>query len=1376
MEVASGFHRFKISVMFALLVMAVGGSVHIEYDEGILHSLPLNPYPGEPALPVDIRRYLLPGNAGGVRVVVDDIRMEKIDIRPVDFNDTIVIAMEGRDSTIPLPAKAHPSPIVLEGYGKRRDSTVAVVRINPIYFDGKSTYRIRSVSFHLEWEELMGTQEPLPDSLDYLILTVSWLHPYVDSIAYLSRIRGFRTLVIDVDGIATDPARIRDTIKYYYRNFGIRYASIVGHASIIRPYLLRFHPDSVLYWYYPTGPLVYTDFPYMALDGDYYTSQDEFIGDGDDNTDMVADIGFSRIPVSTLQELKDYYAKFRAHILGENPTTPASVTCLESRLDMDTTSFAWLCETATYSLGIPRIQRMYEPYFDYLLTPQEFFDSLNALKPQFFIYIGHSNIDRILTTYYPRQDIFTSTYYSLMGDYAIPFSYIGGCWPGDPMSASMAVNLPRIDGRGSLFTMGASKLDYATNEAIKARGILEAFFVLNRPFAGDAMNYIREDYVGRRYFLYEIMTYGDPTLTIYKSAPSPPPAEILLSSNEIGVLAYEDSLVLSILGENRYEKHILSSGSNSIPLSVSAPETLTVSLWKAGYTPMLRKVFAIPGGVVFGKPILQGEALPGDTVEVTITAHNYTDEPLPYSLHLEAENAYLLEDNPSGTLPPRSTDTLTVGVIPSNSETFVLRLIHDGRVESYRFPVTFYSPRIVGVKWLDDSAAVDIYNPSSASVLIRLITPFQEVELEIPPSRAERTMLYAPDSLLTIDVEAPEFQSRTTLVRAEAPSPPKSLKAYSIPSGIQLYMVNLPPSAHAFRIYRRRMGDIGGYVHAGITHPGSMVFVDHPGDYGNYCYVVSALDEYMNEGEVSEEVCASPGPDYGFMKPISYAEQIYSQPVVGQFDRTTPSLELFLAGNVHMSFYDSRGVPYDGYPITTMMEVRAKPVVADYDGDGFEEVILSGKSTVDNRSYVLAVQLGGGIDTLFSSGHPYDFALSGGLLAADMTGDGTPEIVLKNYYGNDPYAPRFIFLSGDSLMFQFRLNGDAFNYIIPAAADIDSDGKSEIIFLDEDKHLYALNGDSSFVDGYPVDLSGDIPGTINYTEILGIDSMIIAISRTSEGDIYLSRVLTDGTLIATVHVASGAVHYYWQHSALGYIDGDGIPDLAIPTRDSLILVNVDGERLAPSMYQYLLGPYTMSSPILADVGLDGKTSIVFSNASMIQVYEYDGGQLREYGGFPLIMADDSTMDSEGLFPPFVEDVDGNGYGELYVAMNRLGYVYQIESPPSRVLPWSQEFANRWNTNWYGFEPPSVPVSDGERNRMNQPGISVHPGYIMLQGQAGMPYRVDIYSISGRKVMGISGRIGASGRSRVDFALPDGIYVVRGRVGTLSITRKVVNVR
>jgi len=1362
--------------MFAFLVMAVGGVVEIHYTDAQIESLPANPYPGEPALPVDIRKFTLPASARDIKLVIDNVELEKQPFTRIDFNDTISIVRDDGDSILLMRKIPHPSPAVLEGYGKKRDSIIAVVRINPLYFDGESLYKIRSISFHLEWNELMeSSAEALPDSLDYLILTVSWLHPYVDSIAYLAKIRGFRTLVIDVDDIATNPKLVRDTIKYYYRNFGIKYASIVAHASIIHPYLLRFHPDSVLSWYYPTGPLVYTDFPFMALDGEYYVSQDEFIGDGDDNTDMVADIGFSRIPVSNTVELKDYYSKLKAHVMGENPSTPSSVTCLESRLDSDTTSFAWLCETATYGLGIPRIQRMYEPYFNYLLTPEEFFDSLNTLKPQFFIYIGHSNIDRILTTYYPRQDIFTSTYYALMDEYAIPFSYIGGCWPGDPMSASMAVNLPRVDNRGSLFTMGASKLDYATNEAIKARAILEAFFILNENFAGDVINYVREDYIGRRYFLYEIMTYGDPTLTIYKSNPAPPPVNVLLSSRELGIASQEDSIILSILSSEKYDRHILPAGDTSIPLTFSKPETLTISLWKPGYIPLIEKIYYVPDRVVFGKPFIDGDAVAGDTVVISIPASNYTDEVLDYHLTLEAEGAYLSDANLYGTIPPHSHDTLSIRVIPSNDETFVLSITYpDGRRESYRFPVISLSPVVAGVRWDDDSVKVDIYNPAPISTVIRATTEFESVEVSLPASGTGSITLYAPEASLTLKLENQAFTIKKTLVRKDGPPAPKSVEVLSIPSGIQLYMGYLPPSTYAFRIYRKREGDLLGYRHAGITAPSSLVFVDHPGDYAKYCYRVSALDEYMNEGPLSDEVCAYPGPGYGFMKPISYAEQIYSQPVVGQFDRTTPPLELFLVGNAHMSFYRYDGTPYSGYPVLTMFEVRAKPVVADYDGDGFEEAIISGKSTRDNRSYVLAAGIDG-VDTLFTSDHAYDFALSGGLMAADVTGDETPEIILKNYYGNDPYAPRLIFLSGDSVMFQFRLNGDAFNYIIPVAADIDSDGKAEVIFLDEDKFLYALNGDSSFVEGFPLDLSTDIPGTINYTEVLGLDSIILAISRTLEGEIYLSKVSLDGTHLETIFIASGLVHYYWQHAALGYINDDSIPDLAIPTRDSLIIVDINGNRLAPSMYQFLLGPYTMSSPILADVGFDGKTDIIFSNASMIQVYRYEDGQLHEYNGFPLVVADDSTMDSEGLFPPFVEDVDGDGYGELYVTMNRLGYIYQIESPVSGIMPWSQEFANKWNTNWYGFEPPTVPVSSTETSAA-APGISYAPGFILLEGKPGTPYELAIYSISGRKIKHLNGTIAASGQNRIPVNLPDGIYIIRSKIGSNFLMKKFVNVR
>jgi len=1363
--------------MVAFLVMAVGGVVQIQYSDAQIQSLPSNPYPGEPMVPVDIRRIVLPGNARNVRLIIDDLDLEEINSYQLNYNDTIVIAKSDGDSIIPLPRIPHPSPAVLEGFGQKRDSVIAVVRINPIYYDGSRLYKIRRIAFHLEWEELLGENiVPLPDSLDYLILTVSWLHPYVDSIAYLAKIRGLRTLVIDIDGIATNPKLIRDTIKYYYRNFGIRYASIVAHASIAHPYLLRFHPDSVLSWYYPTGPLVYTDFPFMALDGEYYESQDEFVGDGDDGTDMVPDIGFSRIPVSNIVELKDYYTKLKSHLLGENPSTPGSITCLESRLDVDTTSFAWFCESAVYGLGIPRIQRMYEPYFDYYLTREEFFDSLNALKPQFFIYIGHSNIDRILTTYLPRIDIFTSTYYALMDNFVIPFSYIGGCWPGDPLSAAMTVNLPRVDNKGSLFTMGASKLDYASNEAIKSRGILESFFILNKPFASDAVNYIRENYIGRRYFMYEIMTYGDPTLTIFKTNPTTPPAAFLFSNREIGIMTQEDSITLAIISSKGYERYVLMEGDTTIPLTYKEPDTLIISFWKPGYVPLIRKIYFVPDEVVFGKPFLDENAVAGDTIIVSIPVSNYTDKTLSYSLRLEAIDAYLLNDYIQGMLSPHTFDTLEISVIPLGKETFVLRYLYpDGKIESYRFPVINFIPSIVGVRWDSDSAQIDVYNPAPITAPLRITTLYQSMEYDLPSRRATRISIYAPDSTITVKLETPSFSVKKTLLREEGPPPPKTVKTFGMPSGIQLYMEELPPYTYAFRVYRRKIGDLLGYKHVGITSPGSLVFVDHPEDYGKYCYRVSSLDEFMNEGPLSEEICASPGPGYGFMKPISYAEQIYSQPVLGQFDRTTPSLELFLVGNVHMAFYNSSGTPYDGFPIQSMFEVRTKPIVVDYDNDGFEEAIVSGKSTLDNRSYLLAVGLDG-IDTLYQSDYGYDFALSGGLLSADISGDSTPEIIFKTYYGTDPFVPRFIFMSGDSIMFQFSLNGDAFNYITPAATDIDADGKAEILFMDEDKKLYALNGDSSFVDGFPIDLSSDIPGTINYTEVLGIDTLILAISRTAEGEIYLSKLSLDGEYAGTIHIASGLVHYYWQHTSLGYINDDSIPDLLIPSRDSLIIVDIEGNRLAPSLYQYLMGPYTMSSPILADIGKDGEIDIIFSNASMIQVYRYINGSLEAYDGFPMVMADDSTMDSQGLFPPFVEDMDGNGYAELYVTMNRLGYIYQIESPPSRTVPWSQEFANKWNTNWYNFEPPDVPVLDTEKPAISVPAVSFSPGFILLEGKPGIPYELTIFNVAGRKIKSFKGTIHSSGENRLYLNLPDGIYILRATIGHSSIIKKFIHVR
>ena len=1364
-----------------------GQTIGITYDFQNLKNLPINPYPGEPALPVDIRRLYLPPHARNVRLIVDElITGERVDIN-LDFNDTIRILKEEGDSIIPLPRINHPAPILLEGYGRGRDRTVAVVRINPLYFDGREIRMIKRVSFHLEWDESTNSVEPLPDSLDYLILTLSRFHPHVDSIAFLAQLRGLRTLVVDIDSIAHDPVAVRNLIKYYYRNFGIRYAAIVGHGSLISPFLLRFHPDSVLTWVYPTGPLVYTDFPYMALDGKYFSSRDEFVGDGDDGTDMVPDIGFSRIPVTNSWELGEYYRKLKKSVFGTMDNSTGSLTCLESRLDMDSTSFMGMCDGAINGIDIPRVQRMYEPLFDYNLEPQEFFDSLNALKPQIFIYLGHSNIDRILTTYYPRKDIFTYKYYLHMDDYFVPFAYIGGCWPGDIMSSSMAQNLSKMEIKGALFAFGASKLDYASNETMKARSVLEGFFILKYPFASDVMNYIRDMYVNRRYFMYEIQSFGDPTATVFTGPVSTPPATYNTQGSSITLNAPDSTFLSVFTKDGSHFRYFLPRGDTTIHLSLFHPETLLISIWKPGYTVDTFQFVYTPDDVVAGKPFIDAQELAfGNEYVLSVPVANYSTSVQSAHIHIEG---YGFAPSPLDTtmdLNPSESVLLEFPIEPDNSETFSLYMYLNGQmVGSYRFRVENARFYIAGVKWTADSVYLDIHNGSPFALQnVNLNSWYGRATFHIPAGSSTyyTTGIPVPSNVDTVNISINwnGYSTAHKLVRNTVEQTVKDVQFRSRMGGLELYIRSnsLP---QRYKVYFKPANSIGNYRFAGLTDSASAIFYFSTPDYREYCFRVSILDRWYNEGPLSEEYCSYPSPVHGEMLPISMEGWFFSQPVVGQFDSSTPQKEIFAITNVHYGFFDSHGEPYPGYPVRLMLEVRAKPVVLDMDDDGREEVVVSGKSLLDNRAYIMAFHIDGRIDTLYSSEHPYDFALYGGLLAQDFLGDDKPEILLKNYYGSEQYAPRIMIFSGDSMVLQWMLNGDILNYIVPSAGDVDGDGKAEVVFVDEDGFLYALNADSTSVPGFPVDLTSHFSGTVRFSQIIGLDSVMIAIIYTYQNSAYAIQVDFNGNVLSSSLLASGNVMYEWKHAALGYLNHDSVPDIVLSTRDSLIVADVYGNRLSESRYEYILGPYTMSSPVVGDVGLDGNPDVIYTNASMLNVMSLDNGHLMEYPGFPLILADDSTMDHRGLFPPFLHDIDGDGYGEIYIAASRLSYIYQIRNPVVGEVIWSEEFANKWNTGWYGFQPPEPIVSSGEISGRENIQIHFDPrtSSLILRASPDSPEMISlkIYDIGGRLRKTYRKRV--SGRSiiRINLGeLPSGVYVVDGETGDHWIKFSFVKVR
>lgn len=271
----------------------------------------------------------------------------------------------------------------------------------------------------------------------------------------------------------------------------------------------------------------------------------------------------------------------------------------------------------------------------------------------------------------------------------------------------------------------------------------------------------------------------------------------------------------------------------------------------------------------------------------------------------------------------------------------------------------------------------------------------------------------------------------------------------------------------------------------------------------------------------------------------------------------------------------------------------------------------------------------------------------------DDDGDGliteqdTPDIVAIAFSGDEGYASenvdrravnaRLVLLSGDGTE-QWALDGFYWKGG-PAIADVNGDGRSEIVAISQDKHIVAVSG--------------------------------------------------DGALLWT---SSEQVDYTYPHVNVADIDADGAPEVLV---DELVLSGATGARkfsLPLPSEAAMLGRMTVA----ADINLDGRQEIIAGNAC----YSADGdllwtaGVFGDYGHWAAVLDADGDDEGEvamvgggelGIYdadgtelsrvsagtgqpgPPCVADFDGDGEAEIAWASSSLFNVYELDG----TVRWTQ---------------------------------------------------------------------------------------------------------
>ncbi|MDM7913636.1 MAG: VCBS repeat-containing protein, partial [Candidatus Eisenbacteria bacterium] len=239
---------------------------------------------------------------------------------------------------------------------------------------------------------------------------------------------------------------------------------------------------------------------------------------------------------------------------------------------------------------------------------------------------------------------------------------------------------------------------------------------------------------------------------------------------------------------------------------------------------------------------------------------------------------------------------------------------------------------------------------------------------------------------------------------------------------------------------------------------------------------------------------------------------------------------------------------------------------------------------------------------------------------ADLDGDGEMEIVAGDY---DGYCRAFhrdgSTVAGWPVDVNIMNTYPGWCLSSPATADLDGDGRDEVVIGSDDDRLFVIQGDGTFFPGWPRVIPFGFRASPALGDLDGDGDLEIVIGhRTSAGDLRLYALHHDGSMVSGWPVAQaaggGGYTFGWLSPVLADLTGDGRPEViavkerrvANPDQAEIWAFGPNGGAALPGFPISLEG-LAYGMPVIDDFDRDGLAEILIGDLTR-RLYKFDLSQ------------------------------------------------------------------------------------------------------------------------------------------------------------------------